>query len=197
MGKRLKSQLLRAYEDVLISRFSSKFEKGHTDGYVLDIGQSFFMLARIDDSKKFDGFECRRIEDMRKIKVPAPYATFALEALRKQKQMIRKKPDVSLDSLPEILESANKIFPIVTIFTEELKPNCCWIGKVVELTPRHLTLHKIGPDAIWHDSPTKYRLSEITRVDFGGGYERALYLVGGNPSPMKGKAKQKHGKKAG
>jgi hypothetical protein len=27
--------------------------------------------------------------------------------------------------------------------------------------------------------PTVYKLAEITRVDFGGGYEEALALVGG------------------
>jgi len=35
---------------------------------------------------------------------------------------------------------------------------------------------------VWDKEPTKHLLSEITRVDFGGGYEEALHLVGG-PAP--------------
>lgn len=32
---------------------------------------------------------------------------------------------------------------------------------------------------IWEDTPQEYRIKEITRVNFGGDYENALYLVGG------------------
>ena len=38
---------------------------------------------------------------------------------------------------------------------------------------------EINPDATWDEKPNEYKLSEITRVDFGGDYEKALYLVGG------------------
>jgi hypothetical protein len=34
---------------------------------------------------------------------------------------------------------------------------------------------------LWDDSPEEYRVSEITCVNFGGDYEKALYLVGGEP----------------
>ena len=40
---------------------------------------------------------------------------------------------------------------------------------------------EIDPDAMWAQKPTTIRLSDITRVDFGGGYEEALRLVGGEP----------------
>jgi hypothetical protein len=49
-----------------------------------------------------------------------------------------------------------------------------------------MSLLEINPDATWDDTPSEYRLSEITRVNFGGDYEDALYLVGG--SPPRGKA---------
>lgn len=35
------------------------------------------------------------------------------------------------------------------------------------------------PDALWEEKPEIYRLSQITRVSFGGDYETALHLVGG------------------
>jgi hypothetical protein len=33
--------------------------------------------------------------------------------------------------------------------------------------------------AEWEGEPTTYALSEITRIEFGGGYEEAIALVGG------------------
>lgn len=40
---------------------------------------------------------------------------------------------------------------------------------------------EINPDASWDEAPTQYKLKEITEIEFGGGYEEALFLVGGNP----------------
>jgi hypothetical protein len=52
----------------------------------------------------------------------------------------------------------------------------------IDVSESHLLLHEIGPNALWYKKPSKMLLSEITRVDFGGGYEEALHLVGGNPN---------------
>jgi hypothetical protein len=50
---------------------------------------------------------------------------------------------------------------------------------VVEVHRGHVSLLEIDSDATWDSSPTEHRLSEITRVNFGGDYESALYLIGG------------------
>jgi hypothetical protein len=39
-----------------------------------------------------------------------------------------------------------------------------------------VTLKKIDPDARWGDTK-RYRFRDLTKVDFGGGYEEALMLV--------------------
>ena len=44
------------------------------------------------------------------------------------------------------------------------------------------SLLEMNPDATWDDKPTEYRLSGITRVNFGGDYENALHIVGGDPA---------------
>jgi hypothetical protein len=41
---------------------------------------------------------------------------------------------------------------------------------------------EINPDASWQSKPRQYRIGEITRVDFGGDYEEALHMVGGEPA---------------
>ena len=56
------------------------------------------------------------------------------------------------------------------------------IGRVVSIVSGKLSLLEIEPGAVWEETPTRYSLEEITRVDFGGDYEDALYLVGGEPN---------------
>jgi len=187
MPKNRREQLELACSEKLLVRFYSSFGTGSRIGYVLDIGRHFLLFARIDDGMKFDGFDCVRIEDLRRFKVPAQHAEFVLAALRKQKQLIRRKPKIDLSSVTSILQSANKIFPLITIYRERRNPNVCNIGRIENVDEENVLLLQIDPDAEWEMKPKKLRISEITQIQFGGAYEHALYLVGGEPPNSKPK----------
>jgi hypothetical protein len=177
---RTASQLTRFMRKRQFIRFTRGFEQGFVRGYVLDLGPKFFLLALQSDQIRFDGFSCFRVADAKNLR-PDPYAAFAEAALRKLKEPAPKKPRVSVASIEELLLSANKLFPLLTIHRENIKPDVCWIGKIEEIRRGQVSLLEIGPDATWDDEPTSYKLNEITAVEFGGEYERALHLVGGNP----------------
>ncbi len=147
-------------------------------GYVLAVGPKFFLLALLDDRVRFNGFECLRIRDVKGLKAD-PNAVFAEAALKKRDEHLPNKPRVSLATLAELLRSANRKFPLVTIHREQVDSSICNIGRVVGLGEKSVSLLEIGADAVWEKLPNAYRLNEITRVSFGGGYEDALFLVGG------------------
>lgn len=184
MARQRNSRLAEAYCNALLVRFSRPYEEGTIDGYILDIGPEFFMLGVVEYDLRFDGFLCVRISDVRQLKVPHPHADFVAAALSKRDQTIKRKPDVDLRSLTAMLRTASRLFPLVTIYREREKPDVCEIGKLDEVTETHLFLREIDPDAIWEEKTTRVRLSDITRVDFGGGYEEALHLVGGKPNKL-------------
>ena len=54
---------------------------------------------------------------------------------------------------------------------------------MVAVARGELSLLEIRPDATWEDTPTDYRLSQITRVNFGGDYEDALHIVSAHTGP--------------
>ena len=101
--------------------------------------------------------------------------------LRKRGERRPKKPRVSVANIKDLLLSAGKELPLVTIHREEVDPNVCWIGRVQSVDCGRVRLLEMGPDATWEDTPEEYRITEITRVNFGGDYENALCLVGGEP----------------
>ena len=80
---------------------------------MLDVGPQFFLLALVSDRIRFDGFECFRINDVKKLR-PDPYAPFAKAALKKRRERRPKKPRVSLANIEELLLSAGKAFPLIT-----------------------------------------------------------------------------------
>jgi hypothetical protein len=163
-------------------RFKHRYEKSSPRGYILDIGPEFFLLAVVNDRIWLDGFECFRIRDISKL-IPDPYADFAQAAMKKRGERISKKPRVSLKNVEELLLSANRAFPLVTIQRQKVDPDICWIGRVLGVDSGYVSLLEINPDASWDREPSQFRLSEITSVSFGADYEDALHLVGGNSPP--------------
>ena len=175
------SQLTDALRQQSLVRFSQRFEAFRIHGYVLDIGPKFFLLAVVSDRIWFDGFECFQINDVKDVR-PDPRVDFVESALKKRGERLAKKPPVSVVSIGDLLLTAGRVFPLVTIHRERLDPDICHIGRVKAVSGGHLSLLEINPDAAWDNVPMKYRLSEITRVNFGSDYENALHLVGGEPA---------------
>lgn len=179
---RVVTRLAEAMREPYVVSFVRPFEQGSFLGYVLDIGPKFFLIAVIDtDTIRFNGFSCLRWADVRRLETPHRYQEFVVKALRKRHEGIKKKPRVDLASTQSILRSADKIFPLITIHLEKLRPDVCYIGCIAGASDKSVSMLEIGPDAVWDQKPTERKLSEITRIDFGGQYEDALHLIGGNP----------------
>ncbi len=165
-------------------RFERRFDEGTICGYVLDVGPKFFLLLVVSSAIRFDGFCCMRISDV--MSWENPMAEFVESALKKKGERKPRKPRVSLENIEKLLLTAGRAFPLVTIERGETHPEVCQIGRIVKVSKKFVTLQEIGPDAKWYGGPPDdYPLREITCVEFGGDYERALYMVGGAPGSAK------------
>jgi len=71
---------------------------------------------------------------------------------------------------------------MVSAFCELDRPDACWIGAVRELKGQTLSLLEVNNAGVWQRKARAFDLDDVTRVDFGGGYEEALHLVAG-PAP--------------
>ncbi len=161
-------------------RFCRRFEEHTVRGYVLNVGPEFFVLALVSDRIWFDGFECFRISDVSKLRLD-PHQRFVEQALKKRGEKRPRKPRISLKTIQDLVLTAGRAFPLVAIHREEIDPDVCWIGRVLEVTPELVRILEVDPDAVWETTPEEYLLKEMTRVNFGGDYEDALYLVAGEP----------------
>lgn len=169
-------------------RFEARFESGHCTGYVVGVDADLCLLLHIDDSIRFNGFQVYRVRDVRGLRVE-PYADFKRTALRRRGDRRPVKPRLRLEGLGELIRSAARHFPLVTIHRERVDPGVCHIGAVVDVGDRRVVLREIRPGGTWCQGLDHYALREITRVDFGGAYEDALHVVGGRP-PQADKAQR-------
>jgi hypothetical protein len=117
------------------------------------------------------------LQDVRNLQVPANYAAFIEAALKLRGQRRHRIPAIDFDSVQELLRTASRAFPVITIHCETVAPEICNIGRVIAVSDSQVSLLEIGPDACWDNEALSYRTKEITRVDFGGDHEEALTLV--------------------
>lgn len=69
--------------------------------------------------------------------------------------------------------------PVITIHPEQDEPDICFIGAPAGLGDRSLRLLEVTTRGVWNSRPTKHRVDDITRIEIGGRYERALLSVAG------------------
>jgi hypothetical protein len=168
---RAKDQIVRVYREGL--------EDGWVDGHVAGLGPEFFAIELVDKGIRLDGYTCMRYADVTECLAPGPRADFLRKALAARKMEYGRALAVDFSSLSSLVRTAGTIFPLLSIFIEGDDDDVCYIGKVVSVSDLHIRLLEISPGAEWGPAPTAWQLKAITRVDFGGSYEDALFLVGG------------------
>lgn len=168
-------------------RIVRRLEEGFVNGYVLDVGPKWIIVAVVSDEIWFNGFQCFRIHDIASAK-PDPHVDFVESALRERGERCPRKPRVRLESLETLLTSASRLFPLLAIHRELVAPDVCQIGRILDVRNGRVALQEITPDAVWEDAPVEYKLKEITQVGFGGNYEDALHTVAQARDTRRGRA---------
>jgi hypothetical protein len=79
----------------------------------------------------------------------------------------------NMGSMRELVASAGASFSLIAIHRERIKKDVCYIGKLVRVTQRAVTIQSITPQAEWEGEET-YQLKDITLLEFGGVYENLL-----------------------
>ncbi len=146
-------------------------------GRLLGVGPRFFLLAEVKDACWWDGFLCGRLADMRDLSAPYRHDSFVERALKLGGEKQPRKPRIDLSTPRNLVLSASRLFPLVTLHCERIDPDVCFIGRVVKADDARVSLLEITPDATWDSDPSEFLLKDITRVEFGGAYEQALHLV--------------------
>jgi hypothetical protein len=174
-------ELEAARREGVVVEFERRFGAGKFRGLVLDVTDRWFLLANLNDAIRPEGLSCLRLADVRKLSVPAKNADFYLAAMKRRDDHWPSNPGTDLRNVEHMLKSAQQHSPLVTVHIEREIREACYIGRVLATTAETLSLLEITPQAEWDREPTEFRLRDITRIDVGGAYEEALYLVGGNP----------------
>lgn len=152
------------------------------EGFVVATSPRWFVLAVLSDQIAFNGWTALRIKDVQAVTVYPEEDCFEIRALKARVQWPPSAPaGIDLSTAPDVLRSASTVGPLISIHREFERPDVCWIGEVTRLADSRLSLLEVNVAGGWARTPRRFDVDDITRVDFGGGYEEALSLVAGPP----------------
>lgn len=181
--KRIGERLERAREGRLLVSVRRWIPRSDAvDGFVVSIGSDWVALAKFTDSVHIDGWSLLRLEDIQAVSIDPDPDCFEAKALRARSEWPPPMADVVLDDVAEVVRSASEVEPLTTVFVEYYRPDICWVGALTSIDKRALWLHEVDPQGMWRRKPRAIDLEDVTRVEFGGDYEKALRLVAG-PHP--------------
>jgi hypothetical protein len=146
-------------------------------GFVVGVGDALVMLHRLSDRIDLDGYEILRLRDVTAFRDDFPQASFYRRALELKGETAMEPEAIDLSSVAAALRGVGEAQPLITLHRERAAPDEVAIGRVRQTLPSGVRLHWITPSAEWADDDTLYRYDSITRIEFGGEYERTLAMV--------------------
>ena len=170
-----------------IVRFDRKpTDKDFLDGYVVGVLRDFILLHVIDHNMYLNGYSVIRVQDVKRYRLVDDWDHFMNKALKLRGESPLPLPQICLNNWRTIFETAQKLFPLLTIHREQMSNDVCYIGKIATISDKAVVLDEIDPAAKW-ERTRRYNFKDITKLDFGGGYEKALWQV----SQAQSKAKKR------
>ncbi|MET3804946.1 hypothetical protein ABIB25_001942 [Nakamurella sp. UYEF19] len=141
----------------------------------------WLLSAVLDDGPHLDGFEIVRLSDVTQVR---EVSTGPLRYLSRGLQAVGQWPippdtavalaGLALNTIRSILESVHVASPMVGIHREGIAPDEIYIGHVVRVGRKKVRLLDIGLNGQWRPRPRVWRLADITHLQSGGRYQRAL-----------------------
>jgi len=148
----------------IIGIWRSVIDEAEYYGFLVGLGDTFFGLHIISEAVRLDGYVCLRPEDINEYQAPHHKSDFYFNALNIRNMHPLIPEGVDFRNAETILKTAGAHFPLVTIHTEIVDPEVCYIGKVISIENGILRLHEIDSDAVWNDAYTDWTRLAVQRL---------------------------------
>ena len=144
-------------------------------GKIIDVSDDFVSMVTFD-ADFYDGISVIRIEDITRLRWGGNNR-ISQETVIQKKTLNLQIPQIDITSFCKALDGLNKAFDCVTIHTEEIDDDICFIGEVNQLDDDHVQLHEFGTMDNLDRSYLTLPWRDITRIEADSKYERDLMYV--------------------
>lgn len=152
-----------------------------TSGFVIAVLDDWVVLQDLYEAVYLDDVVLLRLDYVTKVEAhqDRAYVSRAVAGLGESLQEFECALDATINDLLGIVAERSDL---VCIHLENKKNYWFAIGKILAIGRNRLDLHYIGRDGVWCGFVDAWKLKDITRIEFGGKYLRALERFG-DPMP--------------
>lgn len=151
-------------------------------GFVVACSDVLVLLHALEwDAFRLNGYIAVQIADIGAYRFFDKADYWQFRAVKRFKLVPTRPPSISVDSWPDLISSAGARYPLLTIHRERIDPETCAIGSLAAVGASSFTIEDLDCTAAW-TGPRRLKFSDVTRVDFDGGYLEALAAVARFPS---------------
>jgi hypothetical protein len=142
-------------------------------GIVVGIDTEWALIQKLNTQMmRLAGYCAIRVADLERLWWDTTFASSALKLLGER---AKPQPDVLLVDLPGVLSSAGTLYPLIEVY-QEPKQTHFYVGRIVAFGEKKFTFQTVQRSGEWGVS-VQLRYKNIARVEFGDGYDQALWLV--------------------
>jgi hypothetical protein len=169
----------------MLKRISRASSGDDIEGFVLEIGRAWALVATLSDSIYIDGFAVFPIGDVVDVEDRADEMGFVQRALTIQRMWPPPRPSVrlDLDDTATMLRAIAASAPVVMLFTERVDDDVCFVGVPMNVRSASIDLREIRYDATWCPELREWMYADITRIEFGDRYSAIIYAVASESEP--------------
>ena len=138
------------YKRIIRSQYLVNFKRkplddDDMDGFVLACSETLTLLHVLNTSTyTLNGYSVIRNDDVSLYSVyDRPDYYYKSRVLRLKGIRPEPQPGIALASFPDLLVSIDKLFPLTTIYREEINKDRCFIGRLAGFTPKTFTLNRL------------------------------------------------------
>jgi len=146
-------------------------------GFVVDANDDL-VLVHFFDSEAFclTGYDVLRQRDIRSYCFFDDPRYWRFRALRRLKIRPTAPIGISLASIPELLASVARRYPLLSVHHETRDRLITYVGPILGMMKRSFTIADSNYYGEW-TGPRRMRYEDVTRVCFDGGYLRASAMT--------------------
>jgi hypothetical protein len=146
-------------------------------GVVVHLSEGWVVLAELREGVLRDGYMAFRTSSIKRARVFDTFIGF----IRENNPWPPNSPVVTADlrNPEQLIRAAVKAAGVVSLHREDKYPEQLLMGVPVRWSRKRLWLFTIDEHGRWESFLDRFRLRNITRIGFGGTYERAVSSTAG------------------
>lgn len=150
-----------------------RFDPRPWRGFIVGLSDELVLVQVLNaGTMRLNGYTAIRRKDLAEL---TDDDTFAPAALKLLGERPKPQPDLLLLDMPGLLSSVGALFPLLELYREK-QGSAFYIGRVVRFGKKKVHFQAVSRSGAWSEL-YKFSCREVTRVDFGDGYDQALWLV--------------------